>query len=382
VNAGLAEELAKRHDVTVLTSRAFDLPKDAVENGVRVFRVPVFFRRQKASANLPSMLAYLFTGAWGARILSKQGSFDIINTHFALPSGPLGRFLGRMWRIPNVLSVHGGDLYDPSKKSSPHRHAFLRSVVRNLALRADSVVAQSKDTLANLHRFFAPELPAELIPLGIPRQNTGNANRADYGFANTDVLLLTIGRLVGRKAVDQLIDAVAELGDEHVKLLVVGSGPLTDALEARARALGLADRVRFMGLVEERTKLDLLSIADLFVSTSQHEGFGLVFLEAMAAGLPIICYDKGGQVDFLKDEETGFVVPLNDRREFLHRLRGLTKDASARVSMGESNQQLVEEFYIENCAKQYEDLFSKVIGDRLTDQHDEQRLHDDRPERV
>ena len=61
-----------------------------------------------------------------------------------------------------------------------------------------------------------------------------------------------------------------------------------------------------------RDKYAALAIADAFVSTSQHEGFGLVFLEAMACGLPIVCYDRGGQTDFLASGETGFVVQLND----------------------------------------------------------------------
>ena len=127
INATLAEELAKRHDVTILTSQGLDLPPEELLNGVRIIRVPVLFRRQQAAANLPSLLAFLPSGIQvGKRLLDRE-NFDVINTHFALPSGPVGQSLSRSASVPNVLSVHGGDLYDPSKWMSPHRHYFLRA---------------------------------------------------------------------------------------------------------------------------------------------------------------------------------------------------------------------------------------------------------------
>src|SRR5690606_16087762 len=120
----LARELAQRHSVTVLTSHGLALPSESVDGGVRIIRVPVFFRRRHTVANFPSMLAYMVTGSIRGRRLVHSERFDLINTHFALPSGPVGALMSRAGRIPNVLSVHGGDLYDPSKRSSAHRHAI------------------------------------------------------------------------------------------------------------------------------------------------------------------------------------------------------------------------------------------------------------------
>jgi hypothetical protein len=105
--------------------------------------------------------------------------------------------------VPNVLSLHGGDLYDPSKPLSPHRHRPLRMWVRHLLHAADHLVGQSADT--NAHRYYDPELPVSRISLSIRRPEVIRANRADYGFGAHDRLLVTIGRLVTRKAVDQLI---------------------------------------------------------------------------------------------------------------------------------------------------------------------------------
>jgi glycosyltransferase involved in cell wall biosynthesis len=366
VNAALAEALARRHDVTVLTSRALGLPAEGVASRVRIVRSPVFFRRRYAAANFPSMFAYLLTGTRRGRRLVRETPFDIVNTHFALPSGPVGHAVARAAGIPNVLSVHGGDLFDPSKRSSAHRHAPLRAAVRYLALEADAVVAQSRDTAANLGRFFAPEVEAEVIPLGIARPPSVASRRERYGVGQDDVLLVTVGRLVKRKGVDQLLEVIGRLRDERVKLLVLGSGPLVDGLERQAARLGLDSRVRFMGHVTEHAKFEILSSADLYVSASQHEGFGLVFLEALACGLPIVSYDRGGQADFLVDGVTGHLVALNDREAFAARCAALIASPERRAEIGAANRRRAEAYFIERCAERYEALFASVIAARAS----------------
>jgi glycosyltransferase involved in cell wall biosynthesis len=360
-NALLAEELSKRHDVTVLTSRGLGTPAEAIENGVRVVRVPVFFRRQQAAANLPSMFAYLPMGSMAGRKLLRLESYDVINTHFVVPTGPVGQALASYAHIPNVLSVHGGDIYDPSKWTSPHRHALLRLWIRRLLRGAACVVGQSCNTLENVRRYYAPEIEGVRIPLGIKRPQIDIAARTRYGFGQDDVLLATVGRLVRRKAIDQLITVMGGIGTGNVHLLILGTGPMEQSLREQARALRVEDRVHFLGYVEEKDKFGTLKMSDIFVSTSQHEGFGLVFLEAMACGLPIVCYNHGGQTDFLKSGSTGYLIELNDRQSFLARCQDLIRDPDARKRMGADNCRRVEEFFIDRCASRYEDVFDHVI---------------------
>lgn len=363
INALIAQELAKTHDVTVLTSQGMDLPTERVEEGVRVLRVPVFFRKQESVANFGSMFAYVFNGIREGKKLLSEEQFDVINTHFVLPTGPVGNALSRAGNIPNVLSLHGGDLYDPSKAMSPHRHAPFRVAIRHLLRSADMVLGQSKNTLGNMREFYTPEIEGVRIPLAIKRPSTESASRAEYGFGEDDMLLATVGRLVPRKGIDQLVEMVKTLRGRQKKarLLIIGAGPEEENLRAAAEEHGVTEFIHFMGFVSEEEKMRILHMSDLYVSTSQHEGFGLVYLEGMACGLPLVCYNYGGQTDFLTDGETGHVVELNDLERFTNCCADLIDSPQLRQQMGETCKERVEEYFIENCARRHETVFNQTI---------------------
>jgi glycosyltransferase involved in cell wall biosynthesis len=362
VMAALARELARRHEVTVLTSRALDLPAESREAGVRVLRVPVFFRRELATANFPSMLAYLPTAA--LRGLGMRRAFDVINTHFVVPTGPVGDFLARFYGVPNVLSVHGGDLYDPSKASSPHRHAWLRRPIRYLLERADRLVGQSRNTLENVERIYDVKRPTDLIPLGIDRPQSAAPARAAFGLPADAFVIVTVGRMVARKASLKLLEALRRSERPNAHLLIIGDGPDAEPVRRAAAEAGLAERVHLAGQVSEARKLEALASADIFASTSQHEGFGLVFLEAMAFGLPIVCFDHGGQTDFLTSGETGYVLHLNDLDAFVASLRELNDTPALRARMGATNRARVERYFIDECARRYEVVFEETLRSR------------------
>jgi glycosyltransferase involved in cell wall biosynthesis len=364
VMAAMARELARRHEVTVLTSRAGELPAEHADGDVRVVRVPVLFRRDLATANLASMAAYLPMGFLRGLALGRRQPFDIVNTHFVVPTGPLGHALARRMRVPNVLSVHGGDLYDPSKRMSPHRHAALRTVVAALLRRADAVVAQSRDTAANVEKIYGVTRATDLVPLGIDRPPANVAGRrAELGIPDDAFVMVTIGRVVARKAAPQLVRVLAALGPK-AHLVIVGDGPELGDVRRAAAAAGVAPRTHCLGFVDEQAKHRALAVADLFVSTSQHEGFGLVFLEAMAFGLPVVCYDRGGQVDFLSTPATGAVVKLNDLDAFTAAVRELERSPALRAAIRERNRARVEGFFIDRCAAAYETIFERALLER------------------
>lgn len=363
VMRALARELARRHEVTVLTSQALDLARESDDGGVRVLRAPVFFRNQLATANFPSMLAYLPSALLRGLSLRRTAQFDVINTHFVVPSGPVGQMLRRLFGAPNVLSVHGGDLFDPSKRSSPHRHAWLRGPIRHMLNAAEAVVGQSRDTVRHVEQIYGVHRPVELIPLGIDRPTAAaGASRAQLGIPDDAFVMLTIGRIVPRKSSVQLVEALVESERPNTHLVLVGDGPDAEAVRNAAHAAGVADRVHLLGYVTEQQKLQALACADIFVSSSQHEGFGLVFLEAMAFALPVVCYNRGGQIDFLSTPTTGHVVQLNDLEAFTRAIVDLHDHPQQRRAIGQHNLRAVEDYFIDRCAERYEAVFAAACA--------------------
>jgi glycosyltransferase involved in cell wall biosynthesis len=357
----IMRSLSRRHEVTVVTSAFGDLPAKERDGGVDLHRVPVLGRSHRSTASLPSMLSYFPSSLWIAGKLLRRRTFDLINSHFAIPTAPSAHLLARHYAIPHVLSVHGGDLYDPSKELSPHRVPGLRQVVRHLLLNADRLVAQSTNTAENARRIYSVGRAIEIIPLGIDPPTLEEPDRRALGIDDHRLVIATLGRLIPRKALDDLLHVVAALNEPRVLLIVMGQGPQRAELEALARRLAITDRVRFTGRVDEEEKWRYLAAADLYASTSLHEGFGIVFLEAFHCGLPVVTYDRGGQTDFVEDGACGALIPFGDRTKFVRAVRRLLEDPEARARCGAQNREIVKGFYVDACAERYEKLFEGLL---------------------
>jgi glycosyltransferase involved in cell wall biosynthesis len=310
------------------------------------------------------MLSYPMAAWWTAARVLRGRSYDVVHSHFAVPTGPGSVPPSNLARLPHVLSLHGGDIYDPSKRFSPHRHAFLRLVVDGVLRSSAAVVAQSTNTRENTYRYYGYRGPIEIIPLGIRQPQYRPATREELGLPGDAFLTVTVGRLVKRKALDQLLRVLARPECARAHLVVVGSGPELDPLRSLAERLSLGTRARFLGRVEEERKWQILAAADAYVSATLHEGFGLVYLEAMAAGLPVITPDHGGQVDFLVDGESGYLVPAGDEARLAAAIARAESEPAERRRMGESNRKRAPEHRIERCAEAYETLFDRLLAER------------------
>ncbi len=359
----LAEALVEEgHRVTVVSSAFEGLPLVENSGGVRIIRVPVLLRTKQDTASHISMLSFVPSAYLAVDRMPARRTVDVINTHFAVPTGPAGVAVARRLRRANVLSIHGGDIFDPSKALSPHRTPLLWRTVRTMLKTADAVVAQSSDTLKNARSYYRIERPIEVIPLGLKPYRLPEKKREDLGLPRNATVLCTIGRLVRRKNINELLEVLGRLVKTAAFFLVViGDGPELEGLRSKAEALGLAPYVRFCGRVSEELKYAYLCNADIYVSTALHEGFGIVFLEALYCGLPIVCYDRGGQTDFLQDGETGFVVPLHAAGRFEQAVRSLASDPQLRRRIGEQNRKRVQAFTIRACARRYAELFEDCI---------------------
>lgn len=361
IHALIAEELARRHLVSVVTS-AYSGRGEQHErvNGVEVYRVPVLGRTDRNVATMRSLFSYLPAAVLQGLRLVRRCPFDVVNGHFALPTGPASISVARLAGLPHVISLHGGDIFDPSKKLSPHRHRLFRWAVAGVLNGSDCVVAQSTNTRDNVYRYHRYKGAIEIIPHGIRIPDVPRASRDELGLPPDVFLTVTVGRLIERKAIHELVQTLAAEPCANVHLAVVGAGPLEKALRELVARLGFEERVHFMGFVDENTKWRILSVSDAYVSSTMHEGFGLVYLEAMAAGLPVVTYGNGGQADFLIDGSTGFLVSAGNREALASAIGRLAAVPEEARRMGEANRARADGYRIERCAAMYESLFEKL----------------------
>jgi glycosyltransferase involved in cell wall biosynthesis len=360
----LAVEWIREAQVDVLTSSFRGLPKYEIMDNINVYRVKIFLRKTRDEASFFSMFSYLPMAFFKAIQLCRKNHYDVINTHFAVPSGPLGYVLGKLFEIPNVLSLHGGDIYDPSKKLSPHRSFFFRRAVRFLLNRADRIVAQSSNTRDNAFRYYQPEKDISIIPLAFHPPELPRVSREDVfideNVDEDDFLLITVGRLIKRKAIDTIIRSLQKINYSSIKLLIIGDGPERGNLMRLVEDLSLNDRVIFLGYVSNEVKYRYLAVSNLFVLTSLHEGFGIVFMESMYCGLPIVCTNSGGQVDFLKNGENAILIDVGDADACAEAIVRFYEDRELYSNCSINNKKKVMNFYAENIANQYIKLFNDL----------------------
>lgn len=229
---------------------------------------------------------------------------------------PLAAALAVTRRVPLVLVLHGIEAWEPP-------HGGLRGLALSAGLRrVDAHVAVSGVTrrrfeawasVDSRHGRVIPNTfePGPFTPGPYP---DGLARR--YGLEGRRVVL-TLGRLAGlerRKGFDVMLEALPALAARvpDVAYLIAGDGPDRPRLEAKARALGVADRVVFTGYVDEAEKPDHYRLADVFAMPSRGEGFGIVLLEAMACGVPVVASTADGSFEAVREGELGPAVDPAD----------------------------------------------------------------------
>jgi glycosyltransferase involved in cell wall biosynthesis len=364
--ANLAREFVRQgHDVDYVTTHYKGFSRYEVIDGVRVWREPVWGRKDLHTASIISMLIYPVVAILRGLALSRRKHFDIIHTHFAVPSGPAGLVLAKWLKLPNVLSVYGGDIYDPSKSYSPHRHVVLKQVVTCVLNHACYVIPESTDLITRIEAIYRTSTPLLRIPLGfagIPFEPVG---RPELGLSSTRLYAIAVSRLIPRKAYQDLLRAFALADCENLELLIIGDGPEEPMMRALVDQLGIASRVHFLGHLDERAKFHYLHAADFFVLSPLHEGYGIVFQEAMFCGLPIVTTNVGGQNDFLKDGENAlFSSPCNPEA-LATAIRQMATNSDLRRTLGNNNRAAIDKHSVENVARQYIDLFKELIRHRL-----------------
>jgi glycosyltransferase involved in cell wall biosynthesis len=310
VVANLARELKQRgHSVRIVTNRIpRGLKSKEVIHGVDVHRLPfilpslAFIREKRVMlfllAPLVSIMALL-----ALYRLVRAFKPDVINLHYVGAQAIFVLAIGWITRVPNVVSLHGGDV-----DGEPYQSSFKRWRFAKVLMRAHAITACSK-WLANkaldLYPAGASKIRVIYNGVNLDLFRSAEPHRHDRPY------IAAIGQLVPHKGFDLLIDAfsIASPGITGVHLLIAGDGEMRQALEGQVERLGLANSVHFLGACSEQKVASVIRGCEFVAMPSRREPFGIVALEAMAAGKSVLVGPVGGLEEFAASLPNR-VVPL------------------------------------------------------------------------
>lgn len=316
----------------MITMRKHASPFERIGN-VDVHRVgmPWIGKNVKSSRIFPlSKLLFIIRAYRMAVKLHRKEPYDAVWPIMASYAGLAATLFKKKFpEVPMVLTIQEGDNFE-------RREGIFKSAFRKIFKSADRIQVIS-NFLAEWSRKMGATCPIEVVPNGVDfdqfsRQigaSERGETRAEFGVKDTDILLVTASRLVHKNAIDDIISALRFLHKSR-KLLILGTGPLESGLRDQAEKSRVRDRVIFRGFVPHAELPRYLQASDIFVRPSRTEGLGNSFLEAMAAGIPVIATPVGGIPDFLREGETGLFCDVGHPESIALRVEKLAKDGESR----------------------------------------------------
>jgi D-inositol-3-phosphate glycosyltransferase len=382
--AQVARHLAATGDlVDVYTRRdAPDLPSVVdVSPGVRVIHVPAGpaepVAKEQLLRHMPEFLRWMVQD-W----TSRGRRYDIVHANFFM-SGQVATRLRQALDIPFVVTFHAlgkvRRMHQGASDAFPPEREAIETLV---AASADRIIAECPQDETDLVQLYGAD-PSRItiVPCGYDPAEFGPVDQDDarrrLGLHLDEPIILQLGRIVPRKGIDTVIEALGRLRRDHgieARLLVVGGServadherdPEFARLIDLASSEGVTDRVTFTGRRDRSELAAYYGAADVFVSTPWYEPFGITPLEAMASGTPVVGSDVGGIKYTVRDGQTGFLVPPRHPDALAARLARLLTDERLRASFAANGLARVRRaFTWRHVALALSEVYDDVLGER------------------
>ncbi len=308
----LAQEGLELHLVTPTYSQE-GIPS-VVENGVVVHRVFIPTIKTQASIYDQTLAVNKALENYAYQIGAR---FDLIHVHDWL-TGFAGIALQQAWGCPLIATIHATERGRNRGHLSNELQRFIDQAERDLVHQAQRVIVCSRHMAHEVQYFFQVRATKlDIIPNGINIANLRNGyNREELvtfrtKYANPDdQIVFTISRLVYEKGIHLLIQAAPRIlaACPQTRFIIAGKGPEAKNLKQQAENLGVAGRVNFIGFISYEDRDQLFTVADCAIFPSLYEPFGIVALEAMALGCPLVVSDVGGLAEMVEHAETGIKI--------------------------------------------------------------------------
>jgi glycosyltransferase involved in cell wall biosynthesis len=346
----IGRRLARRHDVTVVTSRLDGTPREEEMDGVHIVRLPSRYRLRRW---------------WNPPLVSTRGlddalhglAPDVIDFHYRWAPSYQRAFVraGTRSRLAFTYNNTFGEGTGALRLASLANDAWTRRFIR----RAHRILCVSAFVQDDLARRGFPRDRLRVAPNGIDadaaRQEAGRGRIPDQLAGRR--YLAAVGRLVGLKGFDVAVDALARLPPD-VHLAICGQGPLHASLARRARRRGVANRLHLLGWVPEADKLRLVQEAAAFVHPARFEAFGIAPPEALAVGTPVVAAATGGLPELVGDG--GYLVPVNDPVALAEAAARLL-DGNARAEVGARASRRAAAYSWDAAATSTEDVYTECV---------------------
>ena len=366
----LSREMARRaHTMDVFTRRVHpDTPEvTIIDERTRVIQIDA----GTAAASKVSLRRHLPDFQEGVLAFQQreQRQYDLVHSHYWL-SGAVGQVLKAEWDVPHVIMFHTLGEAKNRHHLSQREPQYRIEGERTLAQSADRVICASdgeREMLINVYGVAPNRIVT--VPCGVDtarfRPMAGAAVRRRLGIDAGAPIVLFVGRIEPLKGIDVLLRAAAQL-EGRFHLLVVGGDEKDSArkgeLVALARQLGIERKVTFLDAVAHADLPLYYNAADICVVPSYYESFGLVAVEAMACGVPVVASRVGGLRETVRDGRTGYLVPWRCPEPFAERLDLLLSNEALRRSLGREGRATAERFRWSDVAARVEDVYHELVS--------------------
>jgi glycosyltransferase involved in cell wall biosynthesis len=369
----IATRLAARGDsVGVYTTELYrefplerldpSVPREETKDGVRVRRLPVF--------SLPGELHYPFIR--GLERALERDRPEIVHAHtYGTNQVAVARRYGRRTNTPFVLTAHFHPIWSMEGGWLRRRiRAFYdRQLAGPVVARAHTVIVQSHEEERLLRELKISLPPLEIVPPGytpLPDPG-GDQDSFARSLGLPGPFLLFVGRLAANKGLAELLTAFGELAkhDPAAALVIAGAdGGQGSFVDRETTRLGLTGRVHRLGFLEDERRLAAaFREARVFVLPSEYEAFGLVILEAMAQGTPVVTSRVGGIPEFVEDGTAGLLFPPGDAAALSAAILRLWDDPEARKRMGEYGRtKVVPQYGWDRVVDRLQAIYARALG--------------------
>jgi glycosyltransferase involved in cell wall biosynthesis len=346
----ISKRLAKDNEVHVITKRLKGLPRYEEHENIHIHRIFVFPEER----NVPFVNILLFMLGSFFKSL-RLGNFDIYHSYpysSLLPTFISSKIVGK----PNVVTIY--DVYASiwAKLYGVRGHLnnfFERAIIR---FPYTKILTISNSTKEKLVALGAHEEKIEITYCGVDMSAYDQVSVAKSGKPR----MIYVGRLVPDKHVDDLLVALSKLNFD-AELYVVGEGPEKRDLKKLAENLGIKNKVHFTGFIDEKRKIELLKSAHVLVLPSTVEGFGIVLIEAMAAGAPVLVADIPALRELIENGQTGLLFKARNVDELKAKLELVLKEEDLRARLSKNGYNMVRRnFTWDKVAERVEDVFKNL----------------------